>query len=267
MKPQIRVVHSNNNGNQQLSMVDLPSGPVVKRISKDHLPMLVPVHVPRVPTTHGPASQSTQAPAQDAPRYYCRDPYQEPQRPTTAVPAMPQAWNTQMPAAPQRQSPFVNSYNSPPASACIGANRAAQPAYQPQGQVPPPYSSSSNPDAGKMGNGEAMNRKSESLRRFNGNPSEFIRWSQHFTDHMAKVHAAWRYTLEWVATANDDIRMARLQNDVLGPYRETSADLAIKLEQVIVDYLPQTQYGRREQLCGGKGETGNGFAMWRRLFK
>ena len=79
MKPQIRVVHSNNNGNQQSSMVDPLSSPMEKRLSKDHLPMLVPVHVPRVPpTTHGPASQSTQAPAQDAPRYYCRDPYQEP---------------------------------------------------------------------------------------------------------------------------------------------------------------------------------------------
>ena len=38
------------------------------------------------PTTHGPASQSTQAPAQDAPRYFCREPYQEPQRPTAAAP-------------------------------------------------------------------------------------------------------------------------------------------------------------------------------------
>ena len=132
-------------------------------------------------------------------------------------PPMPQAWNTLMPGAAPRQSPFANSYNGPPASACIGANRAAQPAYQPQGPMPPPYNSSSNPDAGKMGNGEAMNRKSESLRRFNGNPSEFIRWSRHFTDHMAKVHAAWRYTLEWIATANYDIQMARLQNDVLGP--------------------------------------------------
>ena len=105
------------------------------------------------------------------------------------------------------------------------------------------------------------------MRRFNGNPSEFIRWSQHFTDHMAKVHASWRYTLNWIATANDDLRMVRLQNDVLGPYNENSADLAVKFEQVIVDYLPETQYGRREQLCGGRNETGNGFAMWRRLFK
>ena len=84
---------------------------------------------------------------------------------------------------------------------------------------------------------------------------------------MAKVHAAWRYTLNWIAIANGDLRMVRLQNDILGPNRQNSAELAVKLEQGIADYLPESQYGRREQLCGGRDETGNGFAMWRRLFR
>lgn len=52
--------------------------------------------------------------------------------------------------------------------------------------------------------------------------------------------------------------MVRLANDCLGPFEEDAADLAINLEQVIVDWIP---------LCGGKAEIGNGFAMWRKLFQ
>ena len=40
-----------------------------------------------------------------------------------------------------------------------------------------------------------------------------------------------------------------------------------KLEQLIADYLPEKQYLRRTQLSGGKPEDGNGFTMWRRLFR
>ena len=42
-------------------------------------------------------------------------------------------------------------------------------------------------------------------------------------------------------------------------------DLAVKLEQLICDWIPERFYKRRIQLCGGPTEEGNGFAMWRRL--
>ena len=61
--------------------------------------------------------------------------------------------------------------------------------------------------------------------------------------------------------------MRRLRVDSLGPYHENAADLATKLEQVIVDYLPSAQYNKRSQLCGGEGEEGNGFNMWRQLYQ
>ena len=40
----------------------------------------------------------------------------------------------------------------------------------------------------------------------------------------------------------------------------------MKPEQNIIDWMPESLYKRRVQLCGGKSETGNGFLMWRRLF-
>ena len=57
----------------------------------------------------------------------------------------------------------------------------------------------------------------------------------------------------------DDVSMARLRHDTLGPFHQNAAELAEKLEQVIVDWLPDVGCDRRSQLCGG--ETGNGFAM------
>ena len=82
---------------------------------------------------------------------------------------------------------------------------------------------------------------------------------------MAKVHPAWRSALEWFATCEEDLSFGRLQINVLGPFSELAIDLAIQLEQCLVDYLPGVMYDRRMQLCGGKAEANNGLAMWRRL--
>ena len=51
----------------------------------------------------------------------------------------------------------------------------------------------------------------------------------------------------------------------IGPYKENAAELAEKLEQTLVDWLPEKLYNNRLQLSGGIDETGNGFEMWRRL--
>ena len=84
---------------------------------------------------------------------------------------------------------------------------------------------------------------------------------------MAKVHISWRYTLGWIPKTTENLSMSRLRTDWLGPYRENAQDLAVKLEHLLVDYLPTTQSRKRKQLCGGEGEQGNGFQMWRRLFE
>ena len=116
-----------------------------------------------------------------------------------------------------------------------------------------------------MGDAEAINRKDESLRKFDGSAVKFANWAKHFMDHMAKVHPAWRPALEWFATTPEDLSFRRLHAECLGPFRESAIDLAVKLEQCLVDHLTDTMYDRRVQLCGGKENANNGLAMWRRL--
>ena len=118
-----------------------------------------------------------------------------------------------------------------------------------------------------MGDQEAINKKSESLRKFDGSAAKFANWAKHFTDHMSRVHPAWRATLEWFSLTNEDLSFRRLYTEYLGPFKEPAVDLAVKLEQCIVDYLPETMYDRRVQLCGGKSEANHGISMWRRLHR
>ena len=118
-----------------------------------------------------------------------------------------------------------------------------------------------------MGDLKAMHRKSESLRRFNGLPEGFAAWTGHMDDHMGKVHTAWKPLLNWLAVTVDPLDIAALHGQVIGPFNELATDLAVKFEQVIVDWIPEKLYLRRTQLAGGKAEEGNGFAVWRRLHR
>ena len=140
------------------------------------------------------------------------------------------------------------------------------------GQAPSPFMGQpqyaqpqSRDERGMMGNLEAMSRKSESLRRFSGNSADFTNWSEHFMDHMSRVHVTWRGVLQYISTCSEDLSLSRLRQDLLGPNQEPAHELAMKLEQTIIDWMPESLYKRRVQLCGGKSETGNGFLMWRRL--
>ena len=120
---------------------------------------------------------------------------------------------------------------------------------------------------GMMGDSEAMQRMNPALKRFTGEPGSFQDWAGHFIDHMAKVEITWRSTLNWLATTDEDLSYRRLEQEGIGPYRENAASLAMKLEQTIVDWLPERLYKRRVQLCGGPTEQNNGFKMWNRLYK
>ena len=64
-----------------------------------------------------------------------------------------------------------------------------------------------------MGNQEAMNRNIESLRRFSGQPGGFITWSEHFMDHMARVHHAWRPTFSWMSKTKEPRTMQPPRNE------------------------------------------------------
>ena len=102
------------------------------------------------------------------------------------------------------RSPLVNSYNSP-----VGRTHhpQAQPQYGQQHQqkvvAPPENRGGYSKEYGTMGNQEAMGRKSESLRRLSGQPGYFINWSEHFMDHIARVHQVWRPTLVWMSKTEE----------------------------------------------------------------
>ena len=116
-----------------------------------------------------------------------------------------------------------------------------------------------------MGDQRGMGQKEENLKTFSGNPVEYKYWAERFMDHMSKVHIHWRHTLRWLSTTDEDLSYARLSLESVGPYNERASELAQKLEQTIVTYLPESLYSNREQLCGGPMQANNGFIMWRRL--
>ena len=112
-----------------------------------------------------------------------------------------------------------------------------------------------------MGNREAMDKKSESLKKYSGNPAEFVNWANRFIDHMGRVHWDWKNTLQWLSSTPENLSYARLSNEVMGPWSESACDLARKLEQTIMDYMPEKVYNRRQQLCGGPTQKDNGFIL------
>ena len=118
-----------------------------------------------------------------------------------------------------------------------------------------------------MGDAKAINTKSESLRKFSGESLDFKKWSEKMMDHLAKVHPMWKPTLEWMGSTHEDLSFQRLRREVIGPYQESAVDLAVKLEQLICDWVPDRLYNRRVQLAGGPNEKQNGFIMWRTLHK
>ena len=96
-----------------------------------------------------------------------------------------------------------------------------------------------------MGNQERIEAKSETLKRFSGSPESFKPWTDRIVDHMSKVHHEWRQLLAYLGKTNDDLPMRKLRGEVIGPHNESAADLAIKPEQLLVDWLPGSMYGRK----------------------
>lgn len=63
----------------------------------------------------------------------------------------------------------------------------------------------------------------------------------------------------------ENITFSRLNVEVMGPFNENAGGLAVKLEQLLIDYMPAKIYRRRNQLVGSQTEKNNGFILWRRL--
>lgn len=80
-----------------------------------------------------------------------------------------------------------------------------------------------------MGDQEAIIKKDESLRRFDGSAAKFGGWAKTFVDHMAKVHQAWRAALEWFSTTIKDLYFSRLYTETLGQYNEPAVGLSVKM--------------------------------------
>ena len=202
---------------------------------------------------------------------------------------VPSSWNTyaaqgaSAPSPDRNQAPSWNPFTSgrfpqqggPAYHPSQGGNGSShQPPQQPS-SAPCPMHAQAMPGPAThfghmgqyMGDQKAMHRKSDSLRKFNGQPEGFAAWTGHMTDHMGKVHPYWRQVLNWLSSTNKPLDFASLHGVVIGPFDESALDLTVKFEQVIVDWLPEKYYLRRAQLAGGKNEEGNGFAVWRRLHR
>ena len=148
--------------------------------------------------------------------------------------------------------------------------RQHEPMPQPRASAPTIFNTHSAISHGShkvqyMGDQDAMARKSESVRRFSGQSVDFVNWSKRMVDHMAKVHPHWRHVLEWLAVTKQEMNLSRLSTETLGPFDENARELAVKFEQVLVDWLPEYMYANRVQLCGGRDEANNGFRMWMQL--
>ena len=85
-----------------------------------------------------------------------------------------------------------------------------------------------------------------------GHAIDFVNWATHMVDHMAKVHPHWRHALEWMAVTKQDVSLSKLATETAGPFQDNSRELAVKLEQTLVDWLPEQMYTNRAQLCGGR---------------
>ena len=71
----------------------------------------------------------------------------------------------------------------------------------------------------KMGNQEKMDRKSESLRKWNGDPADFVVWAEHVTDHMHRVQPTWRVVLNWLGKTDEFIWVPATQYHFPWPFR------------------------------------------------
>ena len=174
--------------------------------SQTHQPQTFHVGTPGADADTDPFSQQAHDPWQSQSR-----PQSMPTASATApggqqAPPMPAGWGSAQGDAQARQStPFQQP--SPP-----GFPQPHHASRAPSGNFP---NGIPNQKFQFLGDQDAMGKKSESLKRFSGNASDFFAWSKHFVDHMCKVHGEWRRVLEWIPKhgADKPFRMSVLRDE------------------------------------------------------
>ena len=104
--------------------------------------------------------------------------------------------------------------------------------------------------------------KNDTLRKFSGNIHEFQMWRDRIVDHLCRTNRQWRPILEVMQTWPTPISKEWLMTQSHGGY--SGWEISEILEGFLIEWLSDSLYKRRTQLCGGT--KGNGLEMWRWLF-
>ena len=104
-----------------------------------------------------------------------------------------------------------------------------------------------------------------SLRKFAGDSATYKLWNDRTKDHLARSNTHWRTMLKSLETCTNPITRMWLESQwTLGV---NAWQLSEKLECFICTWVSDPIYNRRTQLAGGEHDIGNGFEIWRKLFR
>ena len=106
-------------------------------------------------------------------------------------------------------------------------------------------------------------KKNDALKKFNGSLNDFQMWRERVIDHLCRTNRYWRTLLETLQVYAVPITKEWLLTQSQGGH--SGWELSMMLEQFLVEWLGDSLYRRRKQLCGGV--PGNGFEMWRWLYQ
>ena len=101
------------------------------------------------------------------------------------------------------------------------------------------------------------------LTKFNGGISEFKDWKRKFLDHLIVGTPKSETIIEALAKRQVPVTKAELTTSLLDGY--IAWEVASELCTVTLTWLSTTISDDRYILCGGKGQEGNGFELWRNL--
>ena len=90
-------------------------------------------------------------------------------------------------------------------------------------------------------------------------------WKSKVIDHLCASTSRWRELLK-KTQESEGLIMRKCLLDIHVDWGENKWTISEDLENCLVKFFNGSMYNRRDQLCGGPGERGNGLEMWRRLY-
>ena len=90
-------------------------------------------------------------------------------------------------------------------------------------------------------------------------------WKSKIIGHLCESTSRWRELLKKTQESDGPIVKQYLLDIHVG-WGENAWTIAEHLDNFIVKFFNESMYNRRNQLCGGPEQTGNGLEMWRRLY-